>query len=135
VIKRQARQGVDVRVLLPNDKIDAKVIRRASQRYYAQLMEAGVKIYEYQPTMMHTKLIVVDSMLSVIGSANLDIRSKELNQENVIGVLDAGLAARIEETFRNDLGSAQEIDPAEWARRSPAARLMEYTFAFFNKQF
>lgn len=135
VIKQQARDGVDVRVLLPDDHIDAKAIRRASQRYYEQLMDAGVRIFEYQGTMMHTKLIVVDDVFSVVGSANLDIRSNELNQENVIGVLEAGLAKQIGDTFKADLERAREIDPAEWKKRGIGARILERVFAFFNEQF
>jgi cardiolipin synthase len=135
VIKQQARKGVDVRLLLPDDHIDAKAIRRASQRYYEQLMDAGVRIYEYQSTMMHTKLIVVDELLSVVGSANLVIRSIELNQENIIGVLDAPFAKRVAETFTADLTRSREIDAAEWKTRGVGARILERVFAFFNEQF
>ena len=134
-ITQRAKAGVDVRVLLPDEHIDAKPIRRASHRYYQQLMDAGVKIYEYQGTMMHTKLIVADSSFSVIGSANLDIRSNELNQENVIGIFDDGFAAAVENTFDDDLTRAVRIDPAEWRKRSLAARGLERVFAFFNEQF
>ncbi len=135
VIKRQAREGVDVRVLVPNEHIDARTIRRAAQRYYAQLMDAGVKVYEYQPTMMHTKLIVIDGKFSIVGSANLDIRSKQLNQENVIGALDPVLAQKLEATFLKDLESARQIDPAEWKRRGLGARVLERVTAFFSEQF
>jgi cardiolipin synthase len=135
VIKQRARAGVDVRVLLPDDHIDAKAIRRASQRYYEQLMDAGVKIYEFQGTMMHTKLIVVDSMFSIIGSANMDIRSNELNEENVIGVLGRQLASDIEKTCLADLERSRRIDAAEWKKRGIGARVLEHTFAFFNEQF
>ncbi|MEO5509240.1 MAG: cardiolipin synthase [Longimicrobiales bacterium] len=135
VIKRQARTGVDVRLLLPNEHIDARLIRRASQRYYEQLMDAGVRIYEYQTTMMHTKHIVVDGKFSIIGSANLDIRSRELNHENVIGVLDPEFAGTLESTFEKDLEQSLQIDPVQWKQRSPGARILEYVLAFFNKQF
>jgi cardiolipin synthase len=135
VLKQQARAGVDVRILLPDDHIDAKAIRRASQRYYEQLLDAGAKIYEFQGTMMHTKLIVVDGMFSVVGSANMDIRSNELNEENVIGVLDHTFGRDVEATFEADLARSREIDPKEWRQRSLAARVLERTFAFFNEQF
>jgi cardiolipin synthase len=135
VLKQQARAGVDVRILLPDDHIDAKAIRRASQRYYEQLLDAGAKIYEFQGTMMHTKLIVVDGMFSVVGSANMDIRSNELNEENVIGVLDRTFGRDVEATFEADLARSREIDPKEWRQRSLAARVLERTFAFFNEQF
>src|SRR5690606_14957708 len=87
VLRDRARAGVDVRVLVPNEKIDVAIIRWASHSYYETLLEAGIRIYEYQPSMIHQKHLVVDGWWSVVGSANMDVRSKELNQENVLGIL------------------------------------------------
>jgi cardiolipin synthase A/B len=131
----RARQGVDVRILLPGEKTDAKPIRQAGHKYFEQLLEAGVKIYEYQPTMMHAKTVVVDGKFSVIGSSNMDVRSKELNQENVLGVLDEGLARQIEETFLNDLKSARQIELAEWRKRGVVKKLTEKVCALFAEQY
>ena len=78
---------------------DAMPIRQASHSYYDELLEAGVRIYEYQPAMMHSKMAVVDGLWSVVGSANMDIRSKELNQENVLGILDEGFGGQVQETL------------------------------------
>lgn len=131
----RARAGVDVRILLPNALTDAKPIRLTSHRYYEELMAAGVRIYEYQPTMMHAKGMVVDGKWSVVGSANMDIRSHELNQENVIGVLDAGFGEQMEAAFRQDLIRAQEIHPEQWRRRGMSARLLEGAAALFAEQY
>ena len=79
VVAERARAGVDVRILLPDEHTDAKPIRLTSHSYFEELLAAGVKIYEYQPTMMHTKGVVVDGVV-VVGSANMDVRSKELNR-------------------------------------------------------
>ena len=68
------------------------LIRWASQHGYEAMLEAGMRIYEYQPAMMHAKTVVVDGQWSVVGSANMDVRSKELNQENALGILDVGFA-------------------------------------------
>lgn len=131
----RARAGVDVRILLPNELTDAKPIRLTSHRYYEELLAAGVRIYEYQPTMMHAKGMVVDGKWSVVGSANMDIRSHELNQENVLGVLDAGFAAQMEAAFHADITRAREIQPEEWRRRGAIPRLAERAAALFAEQY
>jgi cardiolipin synthase A/B len=131
----RARAGVDVRILLPNHLTDAKPIRLTSHRYYEELMAAGVRIYEYQPTMMHAKGMVVDGKWSVVGSANMDIRSHELNQENVLGVLDSGFATQMEAAFRADLTRAREFQPEEWRRRGMSQRLLERAAALFAEQY
>jgi cardiolipin synthase len=131
----RARAGVDVRILLPDEHTDAKLIRRTSHRYYAEMMAAGVRIYEYQPTMLHTKSVVVDGLWSVVGSANMDIRSQELNQENVVGVLDAGFAAQVQAAFQRDLGASSQIDRARWERRGLWDRTMERVASVFAEQY
>lgn len=135
VLKERASAGVDVRVLVPNELIDVSVIRWASHSYYEELLSAGVRIYEYQPTMIHQKLLVVDDCWSVVGSANLDVRSKELNQENVLGILDHGFAAQIRDTFFRDLEHAREIDLERWRRRPRWRRVPERVSRLFEEQF
>jgi len=134
-VMARARAGVDVRILIPGRHTDAKPIRRASHSYYDDLLSAGVRIFEYQPTMMHVKSLVVDGKWSVVGSANMDIRSKELNQENVLGILDEGFAREVEETFLADLKRAAEILLSDWRRRSLGARLTERAAALFAEQY
>ena len=131
----RAKEGVDVRILIPNEHTDAKPIRQASRSYYDALLSAGVRIFEYQPTMFHMKTLVVDGQWSVVGSANMDIRSKELNQENVLGILDGGFARQVEESFLADLKRATEIRLADWRRRSVGARLKERAAALFAEQY
>jgi cardiolipin synthase len=121
----RARGGVSVRVLLPDEHTDAAVIRRASQHYYEELLEAGVRIWEYQGTFLHAKTLVADGVLSVVGAANFDIRSMEHNHENVLAVQDASLAAALEAAFERDLRRAQAITLDGWRRRGAWARLKE----------
>lgn len=135
VLEERARDGVDVRLLLPNHHTDARIVRWAGQAYYRSLLDAGVRIYEYQPTMIHAKMLVVDGVWSVVGSANMDIRSKELNQEGVIGILDGGFGAEVRETFRADLRHAREITREEWNRRGWLARCNERLWVSFANQF
>jgi cardiolipin synthase len=113
----RARAGVDVRLLMPGKHTDARVIRLASYAYFDELLQAGVRIYEYQPTMMHAKTVVVDGKWSVVGSANMDVRGNELNEENVLGILDAEFARQLEETFLQDLKKTKEIRLEDYRKR------------------
>jgi cardiolipin synthase A/B len=135
VVKRRARAGVDVRIMMPDSHTDAKPIRAASHSYYTDMLNAGVRIFEYQQTMMHLKHVVVDGKWSVVGSANMDIRSKELNEENVLGVLDEDFAQQLERTFERDLQQCKEIVRAEWRKRGPGARIMERICVLFAEQY
>jgi cardiolipin synthase len=131
----RARAGVDVRILLPNELTDAVPIRLAGHSYFDELLSAGVRIYEYQPAMMHNKTVVVDGQWSIVGSANMDIRSKELNQENVLGILDAGFGRQLDETFLADIGKAREIKLDDWRRRGIWPRVKERAAALFAEQY
>jgi cardiolipin synthase len=135
VLAERAQAGVDVRILLPNHHTDAKAVRRAGQAAYQKLLDAGVRIFEYQPTMIHTKSLMVDGKWSVIGSANMDIRSTELNEENVLGILDEPFARELATTFEADLQHALEIDPSGWRRRGIGARVLEHVSGFFGEQY
>ena len=126
---------MDVRILMPDHHTDAHPIRRASHSYYSELLNAGVRIYEYQGTMMHTKGVVVDGKWSVIGSANMDVRSKELNEENVLGILDTEFAAQLDRTFLADLERAREIDRVQWRRRGIGNRIIERICVLFAEQY
>lgn len=134
-LAERARNGVDVRLLLPNRHTDAPMVRWAGHHYFRDLLDAGVRIYEYQPTMMHAKMLVVDGVWAVMGSANMDIRSKELNQEGVIGMLDQPFARQVQETFLADLQDAREITREAWAKRGWLARLNERFWVSFVEQF
>jgi cardiolipin synthase len=118
-----------------NEHNDVWIIRWASHSYYETLLQAGIRIYEFQPTMIHQKLLVVDGIWSVIGSVNMDVRSKELNQENAIGLLDEGFAEDLELTFFEDLKRAEEIHLEEWRRRPFYRKIPERFFRLFEEQF
>jgi cardiolipin synthase len=125
-VAERARAGVDVRILLPNEHTDADLIRLTSHWYYEDLLEAGVRIYEYQPTMIHNKSVIVDGIWTVVGSANLDVRSEELNEENLLGIWGEGFARRMEATFVRDLQHAREIRLDEWRARGYGERVKEW---------
>lgn len=135
IVADRARAGVDVRILMPNEHTDAAPIRRTSHHYFDELLEAGVRIFEYQPTMMHAKLLVADGVWSIVGSANMDIRSKELNNENVVAIQDRGFAAALEQTFLADCERAIEFSLETWRTRPLRSRIAERVSAIFAEQY
>jgi cardiolipin synthase A/B len=114
---RAARRGVDVRLLLPA-KSDMPIVRRAGHGSYARLLASGVRIYEYQPTMLHAKTLVVDDWAAMIGSSNLDYRSYYFNAECNVLILDAEIGQGMAETFQEDLRHTVEITLEKWRQRS-----------------
>jgi cardiolipin synthase len=134
-LKDRAQRGVDVRVLVPNEHIDVPIIRWASQGYYDELLSAGVRIFEFQPTMLHQKLLVADGVWSLVGSTNMDVRSKELNQENSLCLQDRGFAADMEAAFMADLAQAREVKLEEWRRRAIYRKIPEQFARLFEEQF
>lgn len=134
-LKDKARAGLDVVLLLPGEHTDERSVRWAGQRVYQELMEAGIKIYEFQPTFTHTKMLVEDGEWSVVGSANWDNRSRKLNDEIFLGMSDAGLAGSLEQIFQHDLTRARRINLEEWKQRGPFQRALEYLCQVFVQQY
>ena len=133
---QQARaRGVRIRVLVEGDLTDAKPVKYAGRYAYQRLMDQGIEIYEYQPTMFHTKAMVIDASWSMIGSANFDNRSLELNDEMNVAISDPGLAARLLQDFEQDLRSAQKLDPEQWKKRSFLEKTREYFWSHFAEIF
>jgi cardiolipin synthase len=116
---------VDVRVLTVSSKSDVKTTWYAGRHWYEELLSAGVRIYEYQPTMIHSKTIAVDGIWSSVGSMNFDNRSLAFNNESNLVVLDNGFGAAMDSTFFDDLRYAKEITLPEFKKRSPWERVLE----------
>jgi len=100
---------VKVEVIVPGKHIDKKIILAASKRHWPELIKAGVKIYEYQPTMVHVKLLVVDDLFVSVGSGNFDNRSIQLNDEVNLDVLDRDFAAQQTRLFELDKKQSHEM--------------------------
>ena len=130
-----AKRGVRIRVLVEGDLTDAKPVKYAGRAYYEHLLEQGIEIYEYQPTMMHVKAMVADGAWSMFGSANFDNRSLELNDEMNVAVRDPALAARFERDFAQDLTRARKLDLGEWRRRSVVLKAREHFWSYFGEIF
>jgi cardiolipin synthase len=112
-------RGVDVKIMVPSDDAtDSPVVQHASHHHFGTLLKRGVKIWEYEKTLLHQKVMIVDDLWSCVGSTNFDERSFELNDEVSIGVLDAGIAAQLEAAFEADLGHARQRRFDEWQKRS-----------------
>jgi len=130
-LSKAARRGVDVRILVPRTN-DIPAVHYASRFTYQALLDAGVRIFEYLPTMMHAKALVVDGRWCAIGSYNLDQRSLMYNWEIAIAGLDALACARLEEQFETDVMQSREIDPVLWKQRSWLEKAKERFFYFFR---
>ncbi|GAA2964754.1 phospholipase D-like domain-containing protein [Streptomyces enissocaesilis] len=120
-----ARRGVEVEILLPGPHTDKRVCQLAGQRYYEDLTACGVKIFQYQPTMMHAKVITVDHVLSLIGSTNFNRRSLDHDEEVMLAVLDEGFTASLDRHFDEDLDVSERISAARWKKRSLVQRARE----------
>ena len=123
------RRGVSVTVLVPGRWNNHPLTRLASRRRYGQLLEGGVAIHEYQPAMMHAKILIVDHVWSVLGSTNFDNRSFGLNDEVNVAILQEALAARLEADFAADLAESAAVTLEQWRRRA----LAERAFASFAR--
>lgn len=134
-IQEARRRGVRIRLLVEGDKTDAKAVKYAGRGDYDWLLEQGVEIAEYQPTMLHTKAMVVDGLLSVVGSANFDNRSLELNDELNVAVFDRTLAARLLQDFERDLTRSKRLDLESWRQRSPFERGRDWLWSYFGEVF
>lgn len=134
-IRERARAGVDTRILVPGEKTDAKPVRQAGRGYYEELLEAGVRIWEYGPTMMHAKTVTIDGVWSIVGSSNMDARSAEINEENNLAIADSNLARAIEEGLLEDMKVSREIQLDEFRRRSVIDRFNERICSLLLEQY
>jgi cardiolipin synthase len=120
------RRGVDVRVITVSKKTDVKTTWYAGRTYYEKLLEGGVKIYEYQPTMMHAKSMVVDGIWSYVGSMNFDNRSLSFNDESLLVALDPAVGAQMNSIFMDDIKSSQEMKLDVFRKRPLSNKILEW---------
>ena len=126
-----ARRGVRVHLVVPR-RNDSWLVQRASRAFYDELLDAGVTIHEFTGGLLHAKTLVVDRLVGVVTSANLDRRSFELNFEMGVLVFDAGFTARLRALQDAYIGRSSAIDPAEWSRRPLGRRLLEGAAGLFS---
>ena len=128
------KRGVKIRILLPGVYIDSSIVRNASRSTWGPILEAGAEIYEYQPTMFHCKILVVDRLWTSVGSTNFDSRSFRLNDEANLNVHDRDFAALQVANFERDLKSAKRITYEEWAGRPLREKAWEHLMGLLNPQ-
>jgi cardiolipin synthase A/B len=133
-LKAAADRGVRLRILTPNGHIDSETVRKASRSTWGPLLEAGVEIAEYQPTMLHVKSLVVDSLFASVGSTNFDSRSFRLNDEANLNVLNADFAAEQNEVFERDWSAARRITLEAWRKRPAGERAWELAARILHSQ-
>jgi cardiolipin synthase len=127
------RRGVDVRILTVSKETDVKTTWWAGRSRYEQLLEGGIRIYEYQPAMMHSKTFVVDGVWGSIGSMNFDNRSLAFNNESNLVLLDQGEGAKMDSVFFDDLTRSKEITLAEFRRRPWRERVIEWGASLLSR--
>jgi cardiolipin synthase len=127
-------RGVEVRVLVPGPHIDKRVVRAAGHSSYGQLLGGGVQIFEYQPTMMHAKTLVVDGTWSSVGSVNFDNRSFQLNDEVTLTVWSGAFAGQLLEVFESDIEHSTEMRGSSWDRRPLAQKVIEESSRLLRRE-
>lgn len=133
-LEAAVRRGVDVRVVVPGAYTDVPIVRAASRWQYERLLRRGIRIFEYQPTMMHAKTMVVDGIWSTVGSSNFDDRSFRLNDEVNVNVFDEEIARQMEAMFFEDIARSVEITEWKWLRRPLFERIKENVAGMIKKQ-
>jgi len=128
------KRGVKLRIIVPGPHIDSETVRRASRARWEPLLAAGALIAEYQPTMYHCKVMIVDGLLVSVGSTNFDNRSFRLNDEATLNIVDAEFAAQQTRIFDDDLRLSRPVSLADWRERPWRERLVERFASLLGSQ-
>ena len=131
VLQMAALGGIDVRLMLPK-KADSRMVNLASRSFIDEMVKAGVKVYFYTGGFLHAKLIVIDDMLTAIGSANLDFRSLEHNFEINAYLYDPVFAGQMRKIFQHDISDCEKLVPSRWMKRPARERLGESFMRLFS---
>ncbi len=130
-----AQRGVSIEILLPGPHTDKRFVQLAGERLYDRLLEQGIAIWNFQPSMLHAKIMTVDGCISNVGSANLNNRSARLDDEVNLVALDAELAARLDTQFEADLERSERIEAGRWKDRPLLQRAAEQAVTPFRRLF
>lgn len=124
-LKGAAERGVDVQVLVPGPHIDKRFVQVASEATFSELLDAGVKICTFMPSMLHAKVMTIDGALSVVGSANFNRRSTQYDDEVVLVIFDEGMTRVLDGHMDEDLARSEPVDLADWEERGLLQRMQE----------
>ena len=128
------KRGVKIRVIVPGPFTDADTVSNASRATWGELLDAGAKIYEYQPTMYHVKSMILDGRMTSVGSTNFDQRSFSLNDEANLNIYEEAFAREQTKIFEQDLAKSREYTAAEWHSRPAWDRLKERAASLLSSQ-
>ena len=128
-------RGVEVQVLLPGPYADKRFVQLAGEQRYAELLDSGIEIWNFQPSMLHAKVMTVDGAIANFGSANLNNRSVSLDEEVNLVALDSDLTDLLDDQFEADIERSVRIDPGRWADRSRVQRAAEWVTRPFRRFF
>ena len=134
LIRETSHRGVKIEVLVPGEHADKRVVQIAGEEKYETLLDAGVDIYRFEPTMIHAKVVTVDGIVSTVGSANFDQRSMGINEEANIVVFDEATTAILDHHFEEDLARSTRVDPDTWEKRGLMQRAKEKVTDLFDEQ-
>jgi cardiolipin synthase len=131
LLGRAVQRGVDIRLMIPGPVTDSSVVRHAGHRQFEKLLKRGVKIYEYQKTLSHQKVMII---WSHVGSTNFDDRSLDINDEASVGLIDPAVAAQLKAAFEADLKDCKQLNLETWRQRSAWHKLEDRVSYMLNEQ-
>jgi len=134
-MKKAVQRGVDVRIMLPSaEVIDTPIVQHASHHHFGDLLESGVRIFEYQRTLLHCKIMIVDGEWSCVGSTHFDDRSFQLNDEVSVGFTDPDIARQLRDQFFEDMKLTREVKFEEWRKRAWRHKLIDGAAFLFRHE-
>jgi cardiolipin synthase len=114
LLKRAVKRGVDVKIMVPGKVTDSPIVNHAGHRHFSEMLNAGVKIFCFERTLIHQKILIIDGIWSHVGSTNLDSRSFDINEEAGVGIIDDKIAAELKAAFEDDLKACEEMKAESW---------------------
>jgi cardiolipin synthase len=134
LLANAVQRKVRVRLMIPGAITDSAVVRHAGHKHFQTLMEKGVEIYEFEPTLSHQKIMLIDGLWSLVGSTNFDDRSLDINDEASVGLIDPGVSAQLTAAFEGDLKRCKRLDARTWSRRPLWHKLKDQVSYLLNEQ-
>lgn len=116
LLKRAVQRGVEVKIMVPGEVTDSPIVSHAGHRHFSDMLHSGVRLFCFERTLIHQKIMIIDGIWSHVGSTNLDDRSFDINEEAGVGIIDEGIAAELLAAFEDDLKACTELKPDTWDR-------------------
>ncbi|WP_141740433.1 phospholipase D-like domain-containing protein [Bosea sp. BIWAKO-01] len=128
------KRGVEIEIIVPGKTTDARLVQKASRHFWGELLEAGIKIYEFHPTMYHCKLVILDEVWTSVGSTNIDERALRLNDEANMNFYDPRFAREQIEIFKTDLTRSAPYTMVQWRQRTVGEKLSDWLASLLRSQ-